>query len=320
MNRILEVKNLTTEVKMKGDWYKVINNVSFYLDEGETLGIVGESGCGKSMTSLSIMGLLPAGAARIKAGEALFEGQNLLTLKESGMQSIRGKEMAMIFQDPMISLNPVLKIGYQMNEVLIRHLKKTKKESKEISLTLLKSFGIKNAERVYQSYPFQLSGGMCQRVMIAMAMACNPRILIADEPTTALDVTLQAQILDLIHDLKDTHRTSVIMISHNLGVIAKTCDRVMVMYRGEIVEQGTVDQLFDRPLHPYTEALFKCIPRLDVEEKLTGIALSVPALDEEIIGCAFAPRCPTRTEKCLKQPIPLEEKEPGHYSRCLYEP
>ena len=315
--KLLEVKNLRTEFKRDKTWVTAVNNVSFSIQPGEILGLVGESGCGKSVTSLSIMKLL-ARNSKISNGEILLNGKDLLKEDKKGMRKIRGREVAMIFQEPMTSLNPVYTIGQQLIEALLLHEKMTKQEAKARAIEMLKLVKIPLAERRFDEYPHQLSGGMRQRVMIAMALCCNPAMLICDEPTTALDVTIQAQILDLINELKEKTGTSVMMITHDLGVIAEVADDVMVMYAGKVVEHASCDQIFDKPMHPYTDGLMKCIPKLDDDDtkELSVIKGMVPSFDDMPAGCAFCPRCPQAREICRQKMPELVEAE-GRKVRCF---
>ena len=315
--KILQVKNLKTYFHTEAGLVKAVNEVSFDVETGKTLGIVGESGCGKSITSLSIMGLVEK-PGNIEGGEILFEGEDLLKKTEVQMRAIRGKKIAMIFQEPMTSLNPVYTIGQQLVEALLLHENVTKSEAKERAIEMLKLVKIPLAERRFDEYPHQLSGGMRQRVMIAMALCCNPDMLICDEPTTALDVTIQAQILDLINELKEKTGTSVMMITHDLGVIAEVADDVMVMYAGKVVEHATCDQIFDKPMHPYTDGLMKCIPKLDDDDtkELSVIKGMVPSFDDMPAGCAFCPRCPEAREICRQKMPELVEAE-GRKVRCF---
>ena len=276
-DKILEIKNLKTYFRTDAGLVKAVNDVTFSVERGKTLGIVGESGCGKSITSLSIMGLVETPPGIHAGGEILFEGEDLLKKNEDQMRQIRGNKVAMIFQEPMTSLNPVFTIGQQLMEAILLHENVTKQQAREKGIEMLKKVKIPLAEKRFDEYPHQLSGGMRQRVMIAMALCCNPQLLICDEPTTALDVTIQAQILDLINELKEETGTSVMMITHDLGVIAEVADDVMVMYAGKVVEHATCDQIFDEPLHPYTAGLMNCIPRLDGDDtkELSVIELSL---------------------------------------------
>ena len=316
--KILEVNHLKTYFHTDAGLSKAVNDVSFFVEKGKTLGIVGESGCGKSITSLSIMGLVETPPGEIAGGEIIFEGEDLLKKNEKEMSKIRGKKIAMIFQEPMTSLNPVFTIGQQLIETLMLHEDMTKKQAKERAIEMLKMVKIPLAEKRFHEYPHQLSGGMRQRVMIAMALCCNPDLLICDEPTTALDVTIQAQILDLINELKEKTGTSVMMITHDLGVIAEIADDVMVMYAGKIVERATCDQIFEKPMHPYTYGLMQCIPKLDDDDtkRLSVIEGMVPSFDDMPKGCAFCPRCKEAREICRQKMPELAEAE-GRMVRCF---
>ena len=317
MQKLLEVKGLCTEFNTPGGKVRAVDGVDLYLRKGETLGVVGESGCGKSVTSLSIMQLLQKGVGRVAEGEIIFDGKNLLEMKEKDLRYIRGNKMAMIFQEPMNSLNPVYKIGDQLAEVFMLHKGMKKKEAWEKSIELLKSVGISRPEMIVNDYPHQLSGGMLQRVMIAMGMSCEPDLLIADEPTTALDVTIQAQILELMGNLKENNDTAILMITHNLGVVAEVCDRVMVMYAGNVVEEADVNTLFEAPSHPYTQGLLQCIPRLEeTRDRLDTIEGVVPSPFEMPAGCRFAPRCPKAMDKCMNTKPELYVIGEGHRCRC----
>ena len=317
---LLEVKGLTTEFRLSQGTVHAVNGISFTINEGEVLGIVGESGSGKSVTALSIMRLIDI-PGYIVAGELLLhdnaKATDLLTLNNGQMEKIRGNKISMIFQDPMTSLNPVLSIGYQLIEPLKLHRSLSEKDAKAAAIKLLDRVGIPAAEQRIKEYPHQFSGGMRQRVMVAMAVACNPRLLIADEPTTALDVTIQAQILTLINELKDEIGTSVIVITHDLGVIAGMADRVAVMYAGNIVENASATEIFDKPQHPYTKALIGSIPPLrGWPDRLTTIEGSPPSLTDQITGCPFHPRCPERIDRCEMQKPDLVELVPGHICAC----
>lgn len=303
MENILVVNNLQTTFKTDAGDVRAVDGVSFTVPKGKTIGIVGESGSGKSITSLTILRLLAANG-RVNGGEVLFKGQDLLKLPEKAMRGIRGNQISMIFQEPMTSLNPVYTVGQQIGETIQVHKKVGKKEAIQQAIEMLKLVGIPSPEKRVKQYPHELSGGMRQRVMIAMALACDPEILIADEPTTALDVTIQAQILELIKDLQNRLGMSVIMITHDLGVVAETCDYVAVMYAGQVVEYSDVRSLFKNPKHPYTLGLLNSLPRHDIEqEKLIPIKGMVPSPHEMPVGCRFAPRCPVATELCHnKQP------------------
>ena len=315
--KILQVKNLKTYFHTQAGLVQAVNDVSVDVEKGKTLGLVGESGCGKSITSLSIMGLVEK-PGKIEGGEILFAGEDLLKKTEDQMRQIRGKQIAMIFQEPMTSLNPVYTIGEQITEALLLHEHMTKRQARERGIEMLKLVKIPLPERRFDEYPHQLSGGMRQRVMIAMALCCNPEMLICDEPTTALDVTIQAQILDLINELKNETGTSVMMITHDLGVIAEVADDVMVMYAGKVVEHATCDQIFEKPMHPYTDGLMKCIPKLDDDDtkELSVIKGMVPSFDDMPKGCAFCPRCPQAREIC-KQKMPELVEAEGRKVRCF---
>lgn len=314
---LLQIKNLRTAFTINKREVPAVDDISFTMKQGETLAIVGESGSGKSVTSLSIMGLLPSNA-RITQGEVLFNGENLCKKTEAQMSRIRGNDISMIFQEPMTSLNPVLTIGDQIMEGIILHKKVNKKEARNQAIETLKLVGFSRADKMISEYPHQLSGGMRQRVMIAMAMATSPKLLIADEPTTALDVTIQAQILDLMLELKEKFHTSILLITHDLGVVAEMADRVVVMYAGKVVEEGTAEQLYDRPTHPYTAGLMKSIPSLGEErERLYSIRGQVPTLEAIPTGCRFAPRCDYAEDRCLEGEPQLENIASQHAVRCF---
>lgn len=314
---LLQVKNLRTCFTINKCEVPAVDDVSFTMKQGETLAIVGESGSGKSVTSLSIMGLLPPNA-RIANGEILFNGDNLCKKTFGQMSQIRGNDISMIFQEPMTSLNPVLTIGDQIMEGIILHKKVNQKEARNQAIETLKLVGFSRADKMIAEYPHQLSGGMRQRVMIAMAMATSPKLLIADEPTTALDVTIQAQILDLMLELKEKFHTSILLITHDLGVVAEMADRVVVMYAGKVVEEGTAEQLYERPAHPYTEGLMKSIPNLEEKaERLYSIRGQVPTLGSIPTGCRFAPRCDYAEAKCLEREPELEALTSQHAVRCF---
>jgi oligopeptide transport system ATP-binding protein len=317
---LLEVKNLKTQFFTQDGVVKAVDDVSFYVMPGETLGVVGESGSGKSMTGLSIMRLIPNPPGKIVQGEVTFNGRDILKMSEEQVRSIRGNDIAMIFQDPMTSLNPVLTINRQISEALQLHMGMNKEQAKRRSIELLKMVGIPNAEERVGQYPHQFSGGMRQRVMIAMALSCNPKLLIADEPTTALDVTIQAQILDLMRTLQNETGTGVIMITHSMGVVAGMADRVQVMYAGHIVETASTEEIFANPRHPYTVGLMKSIPRLDArsKEKLQPIRGLPPDLIDLPDMCPFVPRCNYAREKCEQKNPPLIQVAPGHHSACWF--
>ena len=315
---LLEVKNLKTYFFTDGGVVKSVDDVSFNVKPGKTLGVVGESGCGKSITSLSIMQLVETPPGKIVDGEIIYNGENLLGKDKDEMRKIRGGEIAMIFQEPMTSLNPVFTVGQQIMEALMIHTDMDKTKAKERAIEMLKLVRIPLAEKRFNEYPHQLSGGMKQRVVIAIAMICNPELIICDEPTTALDVTIQAQILDLINELKEKLGTSIMMITHDLGVIAEVADDVMVMYAGKIVEYGTADQIFETPMHPYTHGLMNCIPKLndDNETRLHVIPGMVPSPDRMPKGCAFCPRC-SEAKKICEEKMPELIEIDGQKVRCF---
>ncbi len=317
-NRVLEVNNLQTHFFTDEGVVPSVNGVSFHIDQEETLGVVGESGSGKSVTSLSIMQLVPNPPGRIVGGEILFQGQNLLKKSAEEMRKIRGNDIAMIFQEPMSSLNPVYMVGNQIAEAIVLHEKITKREAFNRAVEMLRLVGIPSPERRAREYPHQMSGGMRQRIMIAMALACNPKLLIADEPTTALDVTIQAQILDLMKKLKREFHAAIMLITHDLGVVAEMCDRVAVMYAGKVVEEASTAELFREPLHPYTEGLLASIPRIDEtqREKLHVIEGTVPNLLHLPKGCSFAPRCPKAMDICRREEPVLADVGDGRKVSC----
>lgn len=316
---LLEVRNLQTGFKIEKQYYNAVEGVSFKVDRKQIVGIVGESGCGKSVMSLSIMHLLPKGIGKVRGGEILFEGTDIVGYNEKKMNNIRGKDISMIFQEPMTSLNPVFTIGFQITEVLLNHQDITKNEARAKAVTLLKNVGIPRADQIIDEYPHQLSGGMRQRVMIAMAIACQPKLLIADEPTTALDVTVQAQILDLLKSIQEVNDMSIMLITHDLGVVAEICDVVLVMYAGKIVERATVEDLFENPQHPYTQLLMEAIPKMEEEkERLATIEGLVPSVkDMPEVGCRFANRCPKAMPECMQITPRLEDTKGGHEVACL---
>ncbi|MCD8342103.1 MAG: ABC transporter ATP-binding protein [Clostridiales bacterium] len=312
----LEVKDLTVYYTVSKVDTKAVNGVSFTLEKGQTLGLVGETGAGKTTIAKAILGILPVPPARLISGEIHFDGQTLTELPEAEMLKIRGDKIAMIFQDPMTALNPVIKVGDQISEVISLHNNISKAEAKKQAGEMLEMVGIPASR--YGEYPHQFSGGMKQRVVIAMALACDPDLLLADEPTTALDVTIQAQVLDMIRNLQQKNNTSMILITHDLGVVAQTCDNVAVVYAGEIIESGTKEDIFDHPTHPYTVGLFGAIPKLDDEEEwlhpIEGLPPDPTQLPE---GCAFSPRCPYASAECRQGKIPNRELSPGHFCRCV---
>ncbi|MGL4988562.1 MAG: ABC transporter ATP-binding protein [Cetobacterium sp.] len=315
MENLLTIKNLSINYETNDEKVLAVTNLEIELNEGETLGLVGETGAGKSTTALGIMRLVPNPPGKILSGEIVFEGKNLLTLPEDEMRAIRGREISMIFQDPMTSLNPVLTVGDQISEVIQIHEKLSLKDSMAKASEMLELVGIPGNR--LNDYPHQFSGGMKQRVVIAIALACNPKLLIADEPTTALDVTIQAQVLDLMNDLKEKLKTSMILITHDLGVVAQVCDKVAIMYAGEIVESGTLYDLFENPKHPYTHGLFDSIPNLDEEvTRLKPIKGLMPDPTNLPSGCRFHPRCPHAQEACSTT-IPKTTNDNGHKVKCL---
>ena len=327
MTALLEVRDLHTQFDTLDGVVRAVDGVSFDLVRGETLGIVGESGCGKSVTALSILRLIPAETGRIASGSIRFDGQELTELDEEAMKRLRGHRISMIFQEPMTSLNPVLTVGTQIAENVVRHLGVPWKAARERAFEMLDLVRIADARRRLDEYPHQLSGGMRQRVMIAMALSCDPQVLIADEPTTALDVTIQAQILDLMLELKEKTGTAIVLITHDLGVVAETTERVVVMYAGRKVEEAPVEALFERPLHPYTAGLMRAIPRLDLEADSAGkrprlqeIPGLVPILTQPIVGCAFAARCTRATERCRVEAPPFVDAGGGHTVACWEAP
>ena len=326
MSSLLEVEGLGTWFYTRQGIVKAVDGVDFQVDAGETLAIVGESGCGKSMTALSLMRLIPSPPGRIVSGAIKLGGRDLLKISEEEMRGVRGNEISMIFQEPMTSLNPVMTIGKQISEALILHRNMDRKGALKRAVEMLDLVRIPEPAQRAKEYPHQLSGGMRQRAMIAMALACNPKVLIADEPTTALDVTIQAQILELIVDLQREFSAAVILITHDLGVVAETARRVIVMYAGRKVEEATVGELFSKPLHPYTVGLLASIPRLDLmrgqtdrsQERLQEIPGIVPPLFDLPTGCAFAPRCQRADDLCRRERPSYEEKQPGHWAACWH--
>ena len=318
MASLLEVSNLSTYFFTQDGVVKAVDDISYSLEEGEVLGVVGESGCGKSVHALSIMRLVPSPPGRIVEGEVTFEGESLLTMNDSDMRHIRGNRIAMVFQEPMTSLNPVLTIGRQLTETLELHQNMNSQQARTRAADLLQTVGIPDAERRLSDYPHQFSGGMRQRVMIAMALSCNPKLIIADEPTTALDVTIQAQILELMQDLARDFGTAMIIITHNLGVVARYADNVNVMYAGKIIETGTAEDIYHNTRHPYTIALLNSVPRLDSNERIRLDAIE--GLPPDLVnlpgGCSFAPRCKYVYEQCLDETPLLTEATAGHNSAC----
>ena len=321
MTALLEVRNLRTSFRVDGAELRAVDDVSFSVESGRTLGIVGESGCGKSVTALSIMGLIPQPVGRIAGGEISFEGRNLLELPAQAMRDLRGDRISMIFQEPMTSLNPAFTIGDQIVEVIARHRRVEGAQAKRLAIDMLRRVRIPSPEVRYDDHPHRLSGGMRQRVMIAMALACGPSLLIADEPTTALDVTIQAQILDLMRTLREETGTAIVLITHDLGVVAEIADEVAVMYAGRIVERAPVGALFADAQHPYTIGLLGSIPQLHREQRrLAAIEGQVPNPLSPVTGCRFHPRCPFAIERCRREEPPLIPIEPAHYAACWRAP
>ncbi len=317
MPPLLEIRDLTTRFLLPEGPLTAIDRLNLKVDRGEVLGLVGESGCGKSMTALSVLGLVPP-PGRIVQGQIRFDGRDLVQLTEPEMRTIRGKRIAMIFQEPMTALNPVFTAGEQVAEMLRLHLRMSRRDARDRTIELFRLVGIPSAEHRIRDYPHQLSGGLRQRVMIAMAISCEPELVFADEPTTALDVTIQAQILALLARLQEQMGMAMVLISHDLGVIAQIANRVAVMYAGRIVESASVEQLFAHPLHPYTRGLLDSLPRLDAPAsgRLRGIPGSVPRLSELPSGCTFSPRCALVEDRCRASEPPLEPKNADHHSRC----
>ncbi|HKI99990.1 MAG TPA: ABC transporter ATP-binding protein [bacterium] len=320
MTTLLEIKDLHTRFYTQGRVIKAVDGVSYSIDEGETLAVVGESGCGKSVTALSVMGLIPWPPGRITKGEVLYRGRDLLKLDADTVRQIRGKEISMVFQEPMTSLNPVLTVERQLTETVEAHLQMTHEEARQRAVEVLGQVGIPDPEGRLNQYPHQFSGGMRQRVMIAMALICNPHLILADEPTTALDVTIQAQILALMKDLSRRYGAAMILITHNLGVVARYADRVNVMYAGRIIEQATAAEIYGNPKHPYTLGLLNSVPRLDedVKRKLEPIEGQPPDLGADMPGCRFLPRCKFGDpQTCGRDFPPLQEVAPAHWTACF---
>ena len=321
MTPLLEVRDLRTDFHTDDGVFRAVDGVSFSIDKGRSLGVVGESGCGKSVTALSIMGLVPQPPGKIASGEILFEGVDLLQLPPAAMRDRRGNQMAMIFQEPMTSLNPAFTIGDQIVEGLLRHRNLERGAAREHAIEMLRRVRMPSPAARYDDFPHRLSGGMRQRAMIAMALVCEPRLLIADEPTTALDVTIQAQILDLMRTLREETGTAIMLITHDLGVVAEFADDVVVMYAGRVVEQASVAALFAAPQHPYTIGLLGSIPRLDLDqERLATIEGQVPMRLADVRGCAFAPRCPFADARCREAAPPLADTGGGHLAACWNAP
>jgi oligopeptide/dipeptide ABC transporter ATP-binding protein len=316
---LLEIENLRTQFDTSDGVVRAVDGIAYTVDEGETVGIVGESGCGKSVGALSVLRLIPDPPGRIASGSIRFGGKDLLTLSDAQIREVRGAQISMVFQEPMTSLNPVLTIGQQLCEAMELHLKLTPDKARERAIELLDMVGISEPGRRLLQYPHHLSGGMRQRVMIALALSCEPKLIIADEPTTALDVTIQAQILELMKDLTKRFGVALIIITHNLGVVARYADRVNVMYAGKIVESGTAADIYHRPMHPYTLGLLRSIPRMDRPrgERLIPIDGQPPDLTREIEGCAYRPRCSFAVERCARETPPLQTVASGHTSACF---
>lgn len=313
---LLHIENLKTVISSKDGKLVPVDGVDITIPKGKTVGIVGESGCGKSMTAMSIMGLLP-NTTHIEEGKILFQDMDLTKLNPKELRKITGDKISIIFQEPMTSLNPVIQVGKQVREAILLHEKVSKEEAKQRVIEIFRQVGIPEPERRYNTYPHQLSGGLRQRVMIGMAMVCNPDLLIADEPTTALDVTIEAQILHLMRQLQKDKGTSIMMITHNLGVVAEICDQVYVMYAGKVVESAEVHELFQNPKHPYTQGLLGALPKMDSRQRLNSIDGMVPTLKDMPIGCRFAPRCPMATQKCREEQPALVDVTAGHQVRCF---
>ncbi len=318
MTKLLEIKDLKTQFFTSAGVVQAVDGITYDVAPGETVAVVGESGCGKSVSAMSILRLIPDPPGKIVGGSIMFDGKDLLALSENQMREIRGRDIGMIFQEPMTSLNPVLTIERQLTETLEEHLDVTKQAGHDRAMELLNLVGISEPERRLKQYPHHLSGGMRQRVMIAMALACNPKLIIADEPTTALDVTIQAQILELMKELTRSLGVALIIITHNLGVVARYADRVNVMYAGRIIESGTAEDIYHNPKHPYTLALLRSVPRMDVArgQKLKPVDGQPPDLTKLDEGCSFRPRCAYASEQCARAKPTLDEVEPGHISAC----
>lgn len=317
MSEFLNVKDLVVEYTSGGQVIHAVNGVSFQMEKGETLGLVGETGAGKTTIAKAILQILPDPPAKVRSGEIILDGEDILKMPEKELLNIRGSKISMIFQDPMTALNPIMSVGSQITEVILLHNKISDKEAVERACDMLEMVGIPRQR--YVEYPHQFSGGMKQRVVIAMALACNPELLLADEPTTALDVTIQAQVLEMINDLKKQYKTTMILITHDLGVVAETCDKVAIIYAGSIMESGTKEDIFLHPQHPYTHGLFGSIPKLDDNSKrlnpIPGLPPDPTNLPE---GCPFAPRCPKATDACRQGEVSSVEVNAGHTVRCLY--
>ena len=319
--RILDIQGLKVHFSTDDGWVRAVDGVDIGVDRGETVSIVGESGCGKTVTAMTILKLIAMPPGKIVDGRILWQGRDLVPLGPDGMRKVRAKEIGFVFQEPMTSLNPVYTVGAQIAESVREHEGLSRKAALDRAAEMLRLVNIPNPQRRVDDYPHQFSGGMRQRVMIAMALACNPKLLIADEPTTALDVTIQAQILDLLNEMKERLGMAVLLITHAMGVVAETAQRVVVMYAGKVVEEAPVEALFARPLHPYTQGLIRSIPRLDLaateHRRLEAIPGTVPSLLHPPVGCRFAARCPHATEECRRQEPPLREIAPGHKAACI---
>lgn len=313
---LLHIENLKTVISSKDGKLVPVDGVDITIPKGKTVGIVGESGCGKSMTAMSVMGLLP-NTTHIEEGKILFQDMDLTKLNPKELRKITGDKISIIFQEPMTSLNPVIQVGKQVREAILLHEKVSKEEAKQRVIEIFRQVGIPEPERRYNAYPHQLSGGLRQRVMIGMAMVCNPDLLIADEPTTALDVTIEAQILHLMRQLQKDKGTSIMMITHNLGVVAEICDQVYVMYAGKVVESAEVHELFQNPKHPYTQGLLGALPKMGSRQRLNSIDGMVPTLKDMPTGCRFAPRCPMATQRCREEQPALVDVTAGHQVRCF---
>ena len=317
---LLDIRGLKTWFKTDDGLVRAVDGVDLHIDRGETLGVVGESGCGKTVTARSVLKLIDMPPGRFEAGQILWQGRDLIPLDQAEMNKIRAREIAIVFQEPMTSLNPVYTVGEQIAEVIALHQKLSPKQAMAGAAEMLRLVNIPNPQRRVHDYPHQFSGGMRQRVMIAMALSCQPKLLIADEPTTALDVTIQAQILELMQEMKEKFGMAIMLITHAMGVVAETCQRVTVMYAGQVVEQATVEALFATPRHPYTQGLIRSIPRIDranERKRLEAIAGTVPSLLDPPPGCRFAQRCKFATEACTSAMPPLKEAAPGHFVRCI---
>jgi peptide/nickel transport system ATP-binding protein len=317
---LLDIRGLKTWFKTDDGMVRAVDGVDLRIERGETVGVVGESGCGKTVTARSVLKLIDMPPGRFEAGQILWQGRDLIPLGQDDMDKVRAREIAIVFQEPMTSLNPVYTVGEQIAEVVAQHQKLGRKQAMAAAAEMLRLVNIPNPQRRVHDYPHQFSGGMRQRVMIAMALSCQPKLLIADEPTTALDVTIQAQILELMQEMKERFGMSIMLITHAMGVVAETCQRVTVMYAGKVVEEASVGELFGNPRHPYTQGLIRSIPRIDragARRRLEAIPGTVPSLLEPPPGCRFAQRCRYATEICISEMPPLKEAAPGHFVRCV---